>query len=150
MTCTDINLKGSIFTIDLAIHYIRRNPSSKGGQIIVTSSVLGIYPNLTFPKYCAAKAGLNQYVRSIAPVLLTRHDITINCVLPGPIKTEVMPDFATAFLTEHITLKSTLMRCFNLYIRDATKKTRETIEVGHSVFVMQNGLMRERGTPEEY
>jgi NAD(P)-dependent dehydrogenase (short-subunit alcohol dehydrogenase family) len=98
--------------------------------------MLRIYLNLIFPKYCAAKAGLNQYVRSIAPVLLTRHDITINCVLPSLIKTEVMPDFATAFLTEHITLKLTLMRCFNLYIRDAIKKTRETIEVGYSVFVI--------------
>jgi NAD(P)-dependent dehydrogenase (short-subunit alcohol dehydrogenase family) len=149
MTCTDINLKGSIFTIDLAIHHMRRNPGGKGGQIIVTSSVLGIYPNPTFPEYCAAKAGLNQYVRSMASVLLTRHHITINCVLPGPIETEVMLDFTTAFPTEHMTLKSTLMRCFDLYIKDVTKKTGETMEVGHNIFIMRDGPMIERGTPEE-
>jgi NAD(P)-dependent dehydrogenase (short-subunit alcohol dehydrogenase family) len=92
---------------------------------------------------------LNQYVRSIAPVLLTQHHITINCVLPSPIETEVMPDFTTAFPTEHITLKSTLMQCFDLYIKDVTKKTGETIEVGHNIFIIQDGPMIERGTLEE-
>lgn len=148
-TCTDVDLKASMFTIHLATHYMRHNPSGKGGKIIVTSSVLGIYANPTFPEYCAAKAGLNQYVRSIAPVLLLHYDITINCVLPGPIETEVMPDFATAFPPEHMTLKSNLMRCFDLYIKDTARKTGKTTEVAHDVLVERDNPTNWSGSLQE-
>jgi hypothetical protein len=59
-----------------------------------------------------------------------------------------MLDFATAFPTEYITLKLTLIQCFNLYIKDATKKTRETIEVGYNIFIMRDGPIIEGGTLE--
>jgi NAD(P)-dependent dehydrogenase (short-subunit alcohol dehydrogenase family) len=117
---------------------MRHNPGGKGGKVIVTSSVLGIYPNPTFPEYCAAKAGLNQYVRSVAPILLLHCDITVNYIAPGPIVTEVMPDFADAFPPEHMTLKTNLMQCFHHYIEDTTRKTGKTIIVAHNTLIELN------------
>jgi NAD(P)-dependent dehydrogenase (short-subunit alcohol dehydrogenase family) len=140
MTCTDVNLKGPIFSIHLATHYMPLNPGGKGGKVIVTSSVLGIYANPTFPEYCAAKAGINQYVKAVAPILLRNHDITINCVMPGPIETGVMPDFVNAFPPEYMTLKSDLMRCFKSYLEDTARKTGTTMEVGSPTLI-------ERGYP---
>lgn len=131
MSCIDVDLKGPIFSIYLATHYMRQNNETKGGKIIVTGSVLGVYANPTFPEYCAAKAGLNQYVRAVAPILLLHHGITVNCVMPGPIETDVMPDFAAAFPSEHMTRKDVLMDCYKVYIEDSSRKTGHVVEVGH-------------------
>jgi NAD(P)-dependent dehydrogenase (short-subunit alcohol dehydrogenase family) len=151
MTCTDVSLKGPIFSIFLATHYMPHNPpESKGGKIIVTSSVLGIYANPTFPEYCAAKAGINQYVKAVAPILLHKHDIKINCVMPGPIQTGAMPDFANAFPSEHMTRNSALMRCFASFVEDTTEKTGTTIEVEHDTLVERYYPEHALGPSQEY
>jgi NAD(P)-dependent dehydrogenase (short-subunit alcohol dehydrogenase family) len=136
-TCTDVNLKGCIYTFQLATNYMQRNPGGKAGKIITTSSVLGLHANPTFPEYCAAKAGLNQCVKAIAPILLYHHNIAVNSIMPGPIETEVMPDMADAFPPEHMTLRSTLLRCFQSYIEDTTGKSGDVVEVGHSASIVR-------------
>ncbi|RYN15888.1 hypothetical protein AA0119_g12801 [Alternaria tenuissima] len=50
-SCTDIDLKGTIYGTTLATHFMRYNPGGKGGKIIVTGSMIGIYPCQTFPEY---------------------------------------------------------------------------------------------------
>jgi NAD(P)-dependent dehydrogenase (short-subunit alcohol dehydrogenase family) len=49
LSCTDIDFKGVVYGTTLATHFMRHNPHRKGGQIIVTGSMIGIYPCATFP-----------------------------------------------------------------------------------------------------
>ena len=52
------------------------------GSIIVTASNAGLYPFPVAPLYAAAKAGLINLVRSLAPVL-AKSSIQINALAPA-------------------------------------------------------------------
>lgn len=114
---------------------MRHNRGGKGGKIIVTGSMIGVYPCPTFPEYCAAKAGLHQWVKTIGALLLQKENIAINCVMPGGIETPAFPGFSTAFLPEHLTLRSNLLSAYERYVEDATGKTGETIEAAHDELI---------------
>ncbi|CAI6089626.1 hypothetical protein V2G26_006977 [Clonostachys chloroleuca] len=75
-----------LYGVQLAIHFMRMNDVS-GGQIIATSTIASIHPHQTFPEYCGAKAAINQFVRTAAPVLKLKDNITLNAVLPGIVAT---------------------------------------------------------------
>jgi NAD(P)-dependent dehydrogenase (short-subunit alcohol dehydrogenase family) len=66
-SCTDIDLKDTIFGTTLATHFMRHNPGGKGGKILFTGSVIGIYPCQTFLEYCAAKAATHRWVKTVSP-----------------------------------------------------------------------------------
>ncbi|KEZ41932.1 hypothetical protein SAPIO_CDS6489 [Scedosporium apiospermum] len=131
LSCTDTDFKGVIYSTTLATHFMRHNPSP-GGKIIVTGSMIGVHPCATFPEYCAAKAGVLHWCRVVAPVLLKKENITINCVLPGACDTPAMPGFTTAFLPEHLTLKSCLMSAYDVFLQDGRNTiTGQAVETGH-------------------
>lgn len=131
-SCTDIDFKGAVYGTTLATHFMRKNPDGKGGKIIVTGSMIGIYPCATFPEYCAAKAAVHQWVRTVGPVLHKKENITINCVMPGGIETPAMPGFSEAFLPEHMTLRSTLLAGYDLFLDDEqNNRTGELVEAAH-------------------
>lgn len=82
------------------MHYMRHNPpQAKGGKIIVTGSAASVYPIINLPEYSAAKAGVLQYARVMAP-MFALEGITINNVLPNGYDTDIMPGFQEAFLDE--------------------------------------------------
>ncbi len=58
----------------------------RGGRILHTSSLLALQSRSLQAAYSAAKAGLIGFSRSLA-IELGRHGITVNCVLPGHIRT---------------------------------------------------------------
>lgn len=131
-TCTEIDFKGVIYGTTLATHFMRHNPHGRGGKIVVTGSLIGIYPCATFPEYCAAKAAVHQWVRTTGPVLQKKENITINCIMPGGIETPAMPDFRDAFLPEQMSLRSTLISGYDLFLDDeGNTKTGQNIEVAH-------------------
>ena len=119
----DVNLTGCIYTIKLAIHYMRRNalPSDPSattnattttppcrGQIIATASNAGVYAFPVAPVYASTKAGVINLVRSLAPTLARPElSITLNALAPAVLETNIAPDkalFKSMILTPMSTL----------------------------------------------
>jgi 3-oxoacyl-[acyl-carrier protein] reductase len=60
----------------------------RGGKIINITSVVGMIGNAGQANYCAAKAGIIGLTKSIARELASRN-VTVNCVAPGFIMTDM-------------------------------------------------------------
>lgn len=60
-----------------------------GGRVVTVSSLAGIVGNRGQTNYAASKAGIIAATRSLAQELAKRH-ITVNCVAPGWIATEML------------------------------------------------------------
>jgi 3-oxoacyl-[acyl-carrier protein] reductase len=63
--------------------------AKSGGRIVVLSSVSGVMGNRGQVNYSAAKAGLAGAAKALAMELASRK-ITVNCVAPGPIATDMI------------------------------------------------------------
>jgi 3-oxoacyl-[acyl-carrier protein] reductase len=61
----------------------------QGGRVVVLSSVSGVVGNRGQVNYSAAKAGLIGAAKALAVELASR-GITVNCVAPGPIGTDML------------------------------------------------------------
>ena len=62
----------------------------KPGRIVTLSSVSGIAGNRGQTNYSAAKAGIIGATKALA-LELAKREITVNCVAPGLIETEMLP-----------------------------------------------------------
>lgn len=63
----------------------------KGGRIVTMSSVSGLVGNRGQTNYSAAKAGIIGATKSLA-IELAKRKITVNCVAPGVIETDMTDD----------------------------------------------------------
>jgi len=86
-----VNLKGAFNTIRVVARTMMRQ---RRGRIVNISSVVGLIGNVGQANYAASKAGLFGLTKSVAKELAGRN-ITVNCVAPGFVETEM-----TAVLTE--------------------------------------------------
>lgn len=73
----------------------------QGGRIVVLSSIAGQMGNRGQVNYSAAKGGLIAATKALA-VELARRRITVNCVAPGLIETEMTADLDTDHLIDLI------------------------------------------------
>jgi 3-oxoacyl-[acyl-carrier protein] reductase len=80
-----VNLKGYFNFIKAVSKYMIRQ---RAGKIINISSVIGLYGNIGQANYSASKAGVIALSKTAAKELGSRN-ITVNCVAPGFIKTEM-------------------------------------------------------------
>ena len=87
-----------VLTTNLDSFYNVLNPlimpmirSRKPGRIVTLSSVSGITGNRGQVNYSAAKAGIIGATKALAVELASRN-ITVNCVAPGLIRTEMIAD----------------------------------------------------------
>ena len=86
----DTNLKGA-FTCSKAV--MRGMMKKRWGRIINITSVIGFLGNGGQVNYAAAKAGLVGFSKSMARELAARK-ITVNCVAPGYIVTDMTSDLS--------------------------------------------------------
>src|SRR5687767_9428809 len=83
----DINLKGTFLTLHFAVPHLKR---AGAGSVIVTSSVNGnrTFSNAGATAYSCSKAGQVAMVK-MAALELGKHQIRVNAVCPGAIKTKI-------------------------------------------------------------
>ena len=62
------------------------------GTIVNVASISSVWPELNSYFYGAMKAGITNISRNVAKEF-SRKGIRINCILPGPINTNMTPDF---------------------------------------------------------
>ncbi len=82
----DVNLTGVFFCCKVISEYMLEN---KWGRILNASSVVGLYGNFGQTNYVATKSGLIGMTKTLAREL-GRKGITVNCVAPGFISTEMV------------------------------------------------------------
>lgn len=81
----DINIKG---TFKVTRNMIDKLKETKG-CIVNIASCLGLVPELTSPLYCTTKAGIIMFTKCLAQEYADL-GVRVNCVLPGPILTELL------------------------------------------------------------
>lgn len=78
--------------------------SRKGGRIVTMASVSGIAGNRGQVNYSAAKAGIIGATKALA-LELAKRKITVNCVAPGLIETEMTDDLPVDEILKMVPLK---------------------------------------------
>ena len=100
-----INLKG-VFLVGQAVAKVMKE-KEKGGVIVNTSSVVGLYGNFGQSNYVASKAGVIGMTKTWAREL-GKAGIRVNAVAPGFMKTEIlssMPQKVIDFMVDKTLLK---------------------------------------------
>ena len=78
-----------LLAVILGCHLAAPLMDPKGGVIINTASMAGLYPYKEDPVYAAAKAGVVNFTYSLAP-WAARRNIRVNCVCPGVVDTPLV------------------------------------------------------------
>ncbi len=100
----DVNLKG-VFLMTKGV--ARKMMKQKAGRIINLSSVVGVMGNPGQGNYCASKAGVIGFTKSIAKELGGKN-VTVNAIAPGFIETDmtdVLPEKVKEEMLRNVPLK---------------------------------------------
>ena len=87
-TIIETNLRAYIWNMQI---FIPEMVKAGGGSIINVASISSVWPELNSYFYGAAKAGVSNISMNVAKEFAKYH-IRINCILPGPIMTNMTPD----------------------------------------------------------
>ncbi|PYH71889.1 SDR family oxidoreductase [Aspergillus vadensis CBS 113365] len=100
---TDINLTGAIYTSYLAMHYFRRSPEVTMGNrnLIIMSSIGGLYPCMHTPVYSATKHALVGFTRSVGKQLWNE-GVKVNAICPGVVITPMITPELKAYFSEKV------------------------------------------------
>ena len=82
----ETNLNSVFYTTHPAVEHMI---AQGGGKIVNISSIVALSGNIGQTNYTAAKGGLISFTKSLA-LELARYKITVNCVAPGFIETDML------------------------------------------------------------
>jgi 3-oxoacyl-[acyl-carrier protein] reductase len=88
-----VNLDGMFYSCRESVRWMRKH---KTGRIIIFSSVASLTPTPGALHYSAAKGGVNMLGRSLAREV-ARHNIRVNVIAPGYIKTPMLNSLPKGF-----------------------------------------------------
>jgi NAD(P)-dependent dehydrogenase (short-subunit alcohol dehydrogenase family) len=85
-----VDVAGTMYGTQAAARHMRDHG---GGSIVNLSSIASLNPGFAIPTYRAAKAGVNNFTRSMA-IDLGEYGIRVNAIAPGavPTKMGIRPD----------------------------------------------------------
>ncbi|KAH7386432.1 hypothetical protein BKA64DRAFT_735354 [Cadophora sp. MPI-SDFR-AT-0126] len=129
----NINLLGTLYSIKLAVYYMRKNTSSQKGQIICTASNAGLYPFPIAPMYGITKHAVVGAVRSLAKPL-EEDGIRINGICPNCIATGLADDNLMSSMI--ITPMSTLISAIQEFTTN-TSLSGVTAEISGDKFTIR-------------
>jgi 3-oxoacyl-[acyl-carrier protein] reductase len=106
----DINLMTCMYTCMAVAPHMKKQ---KSGKIVTVSSTAGLVANAGYHPYGTAKAAIIYYTRALAQEL-GPHNINVNCIAPGIIRTGRMGD--RSGLSDRISLRreGTIEDCVNV------------------------------------
>ncbi|MCA9856806.1 MAG: 3-oxoacyl-[acyl-carrier-protein] reductase, partial [Dehalococcoidia bacterium] len=81
----DTNLRGTFLSCKAAVRHMLKE---RWGRIINITSVVGVAGNPGQANYCAAKAGMIGFSKSLGQEIASRN-VTVNCVAPGFIESDM-------------------------------------------------------------
>ncbi|KAK1814054.1 hypothetical protein LTR12_011572 [Friedmanniomyces endolithicus] len=127
LKCTDVDWKGVLYGTQLAIHFMRKNPTP-GGVIVATASIVAVHPHASYAEYNGTKAAVLNFVRGSAGVLKVKENIRINCIMPGIVDTAIVPrQMIAAVDPSDITPVSTIVSAY-IRLLDDESLTGQGIE----------------------
>ena len=94
----NVNLAGTFFMCKFAVNILMRK---RYGRIINISSVMERHAFRGQANYAASKAGLSALTKSLSKEVATR-GITVNCVSPGFVATELIQDLPEKLLENYL------------------------------------------------
>jgi 15-hydroxyprostaglandin dehydrogenase (NAD) len=119
----EVDLTAVVYGTYLALHYFRQAPG-KGGRIVLTSSLAGLFSLSIAPQYIIAKhaailikSQLMGWTKSMAPNL-AKEGITINAILPGMMPKSLMAERAPKFPKELMTPLGPVLKAFNMFLEN--------------------------------
>lgn len=98
----NVNLGGVFNVLKPVVLPLIRNQS--GGRIVTISSVSGLIGRENQVNYSASKAGVVGATKSLSREL-GKHGVTVNCVAPGLVDTEMIDDLPVEEIVEHIPME---------------------------------------------
>jgi len=127
LTVIDVNTKGTLYTVHLALAYFRRQSLDEAGwrgKIVATGSNASIYPFPNDALYATSKAGVLGMVRAVGPKVFSEK-ITINAFGPSVVRTALGPPdfFARLDKENRVTPMSTITSCVDMFLDPKSKLT---------------------------
>ncbi|KFY79217.1 hypothetical protein V499_01752 [Pseudogymnoascus sp. VKM F-103] len=86
----DINLTATIYVVKCAVHYFKKWPETRC-QIVMTGSAASFIDTPPLHLYCASKAGILGFMRSLRTQLIKNNNVTVNMVAPWMTITSMLP-----------------------------------------------------------
>jgi NAD(P)-dependent dehydrogenase (short-subunit alcohol dehydrogenase family) len=93
-----VNVDGTMLCSQLALPHMKRQ---KSGAIVNIGSISGLVPYARGSAYAASKAAIIMLTKVLA-LEAGPYGVTVNCICPGSIRTQVSPDEAIEEIPTHI------------------------------------------------
>lgn len=132
----DLDLRASMVGIQLAARSMIK--ANRPGTIIAVSSAAGVYPHHTAPVYCAAKAGLIHFTKSVAANLRKR-SIHIGTICPQFVDTALVANSPEDFKKD-IAVRFGKLMTPETIVKEIMQLAQDPTRSGAAAVILQNGM----------